>query len=75
MLTDLVLAALHHLLVFGLIAMLVSESVLLRASIDGATLKRMAGLDAGYGVTAVLLLIVGFARVFHGIKGYDIAGI
>jgi putative membrane protein len=71
MLTDLVLAALHHLLVFGLIAMLVSESVLLRASIDGATLKRMAGLDAGYGVTAVLLLIVGFARVFHGIKGYD----
>jgi putative membrane protein len=71
MMTDLVLAAFHHLLVFGLITMLVSESVLLRNSIDGVVLKRLAGLDAGYGVTAVLLLIVGFARVFHGIKGED----
>lgn len=71
MLTDLTLAALHHLLFFGLISMLVTQSVLLSRPIDGAALKRLAGVDRGYGITAVLLLAVGFARVFHGIKGYD----
>jgi len=71
MLTDLTLAAFHHLLFFGLISMLVTQSVLLSRPIDGAALKRLAGVDRGYGITAVLLLVVGFGRVFHGIKGYD----
>jgi putative membrane protein len=71
MLPDLTLAALHHLLVFGLVAMLASESVLLRGTVDSATVRRLAGIDTGYGLTAVLLLIVGLLRVFHGIKGED----
>lgn len=71
MLTDLLLAATHHLLVFALIAMLVAESVLLRGPIDASTLRRLAGLDAGYGTSAVLLLIVGLLRVFYGVKGHD----
>jgi len=71
MLTDLLLASLHHLLVFALIAMLVTESVLLRGTITGAVLQRLARLDAGYGMTAGLLLAVGLLRVFYGIKGYD----
>jgi putative membrane protein len=69
MLPDLTLAALHHLLVFGLVAMLASESALLRGPVDGATVRRLAGLDAGYGLTAVLLLVVGLLRVFYGAKG------
>lgn len=71
MLTDLTLAAFHHLLFFGLISMLVTQSVLLSRPIDGAALKRLAGVDRGYGITALLLLAVGMGRVFHGIKGYD----
>ena len=71
MLTDLLLASLHHLLVFALIAMLVTESVLLRGTIDGAVVKRLARLDSGYGASAGLLLVVGLLRVFFGIKGYD----
>ena len=71
MLTDLLLAAAHHLLFFGLISMLVTESVLLSRPIDAAALRRLSGVDRGYGIVAVLLLIVGFSRVFHGIKGYD----
>ncbi|QWF19317.1 DUF2214 family protein [Lysobacter capsici] len=71
MLTDLLLAAFHHLLVFALISMLVAESVLLRGPIDAAVLKRLAGLDAGYGLSAMLLLAVGIARLFHGVKGVD----
>ena len=71
MLTDLLLASLHHLLFFALIAMLVTESVLLRGTITGAILQRLARLDAGYGASAGLLLLVGLLRVFFGIKGYD----
>jgi len=71
MLTDLVLAALHHLPVFGLVAMLVSQSILLRGQMDARVLARLAGIDRGYGITAVLLLVVGLLRVFHGIKGED----
>lgn len=70
MLTDLLLAATHHLLVFALISMLVAESVLLRGPIDAAVLRRLAGLDAGYGMSAVLLLIVGVLRLIYGIKGH-----
>ncbi|MGH8082676.1 MAG: DUF2214 family protein, partial [Lysobacter sp.] len=71
MLTDLLLAACHHLLVFALIAMLVAESVLLRGPIDATVLRRLGGLDSGYGVSAVLLLGVGLSRVMFGIKGHD----
>ncbi|MFQ6309600.1 DUF2214 family protein [Lysobacter capsici] len=71
MLTDLLLAAFHHLLVFAMISMLVAESVLLRGPIDAAALKRLAGLDAGYGMSAMLLLAVGVARLFYGVKGLD----
>ena len=71
MLTDLLLAATHHLLVFALVAMLVAESLLLRGPIDTATLHRLARLDGGYGASAGLLLLVGIGRVVFGLKGYD----
>jgi putative membrane protein len=71
MLTDLLLAALHHLLVLGLIAMLVTELVLLRGTLDGPVLQRLARVDAGYGMNAGLLLAVGLLRVFYGLKGSD----
>ena len=71
MLTDLLLAALHHLLVFALIAMLVAESTLLRGTLDATTLNRVARLDAGYGAAAGLLLVAGLLRVFYGVKGSE----
>src|SRR5690606_22716758 len=71
MLTDLLLATLHHLLVFGLVAMLVSQSLLLRGRLDAHVLARLAGVDRGYGPVAVLLLVVGLLRVFPGLKGED----
>ncbi|MFD0738013.1 DUF2214 family protein [Lysobacter koreensis] len=71
MLTDLLLASLHHLLVFALVAMLVAESALLRGTVDVPALQRLARLDQGYGLVAGLLLVAGLVRVFHGIKGQD----
>ena len=71
MLTDFLLAALHHLLAFGLVAMLATESVLLSRPLDAAALRRLGGVDRGYGIVAGLLLAVGLLRVFQGIKGPD----
>ena len=71
MLTDFLLASLHHLLVFALVAMLVAEAVLLRGPLDGAGVRRIARLDGGYGLAAVLLLAAGGLRIVWGIKGWD----
>jgi putative membrane protein len=71
MLTDLFLAAFHHLLILGLVSMLVTQSVLLRGRMDGSVLVKLGGIDRGYGITALLLLVVGFLRVFQGVKGED----
>jgi putative membrane protein len=71
MLTDLTLASLHHLLFFALIAMLATESVLLRGRVDGPTIQRLAGVDLGYGLSAMALIAVGIARIVYGVKGHD----
>jgi len=71
MFRDFLLASAHHLLFFGLIAMLVVESALLARLPDAATVRRLVGIDRGYGITAGLLLAVGLVRVFHGVKGSD----
>lgn len=66
---DLVLAILHHLLVFSLAGLLAVELALVRPGVGGATLKALGALDAAYGATATLILAVGFSRVFFGGKG------
>jgi putative membrane protein len=67
---DLVLAILHHILAFGLVAMLMAESVLVKPGMTGETARRVAGLDAGYGASSVLLILVGVARVAFAAKGW-----
>ena len=67
---DLVLAILHHILAFGLVAMLMGESVLVKPGMTGETARRVAGLDAGYGATSVLLIAVGVARLIWAAKGW-----
>ena len=68
---DLGLAILHHLLAFGLVAILMAESVLVRPGITPDQCRRVAGIDAGYGVSSGLLLIVGGARLAFAAKGWD----
>ena len=65
---DLSLAILHHILVFGLVAMLMAERVMVSsAPID---VRRLARLDGGFGAVAGLILVVGAARVIWGGKGW-----
>jgi putative membrane protein len=66
---DLVLAILHHLLILSLAGLMMAGFVLVRPGVSGAGLKTLGGIDAGYGGTAVLILVVGFCRVFLGAKG------
>jgi putative membrane protein len=71
--TDATLAILHHLVIFGLFALLVAERVLLRQAVSGRAnadeLLRLPRLDAAYGMAAGLALAIGAARVAWGMKG------
>ena len=72
MTTDLLLAIAHHLLIFGLVAVLAAETVLVRPGLTGNALTRLGGIDRAYGLVAVLQ----FARqapafVFFGLKGWE----
>ena len=71
MLTDLLLAIGHHILIFSLAGILAAEIVLIRPNMSPADLARAGWLDLSYGIIAGLIVIVGFGRVFFGIKGPD----
>jgi len=71
MAVDLALAIAHHLLILGLIVMVALEFARLRPGLTGAELTALARLDAGFGATAALVVVVGVLRVIFGIKGYQ----
>jgi putative membrane protein len=70
MAADLHLAIAHHLLIFILFGILVSELVLVRKGVSGADLTRLASIDLWYGIVALLIVIVGFSRAIYGAKGW-----
>ncbi len=69
--TDAVLAIVHHLLVFGLAMALAGEAILAGRQISAADAIKLARIDVAFGILAGLILIVGFGRVYFGIKGPD----
>lgn len=69
MITDLTLAILHHVLVFGIFAMLAIESSMLRTGLSGNALVRLARIDGGYGMAAAAVIVIGVLRVLYGAKG------
>jgi putative membrane protein len=68
MLADFLLAYSHFILVFVLLGCLVAEIVLVRPGMDSAVLTRVGRIDLVYGIVAGLLLVVGFLRVYFGLK-------
>lgn len=70
-LVDLVLAILHHFLVFALAAVLAAETVLINQPLAGDTVRRLARIDGMYGATAGLIVVVGICRVLFGLKGWE----
>ena len=67
---DLLLACLHHLLIFALFATLLTEFLLLRPGFDSASLQRVARVDLLYGLLAGVLLVVGLSRAVFAAKGW-----
>jgi putative membrane protein len=68
--TDLLLAIVHHLIVFGLAAVLAAELALMRpAAMSPHTVRLLGRFDAAYGLLALAILVVGFLRVKYGAKG------
>lgn len=67
--SDVLLSSFHFLLIFTLVAVLAAQYVLIRPEITASGLRLAAHLDRLYGISAVLLLGVGFSRVYWGAKG------
>lgn len=71
MYTDLILAILHHLAVFGLAAVIGAELVLVRPGISPRGLSLLARVDGAYGGLATAIVVIGVARVIFGLKGWE----
>jgi putative membrane protein len=63
------LAFLHHAAAFVVVAALVVELVLLKGELTPAYARSVLRMDAAYGLSATILLVVGFLRVFYTEKG------
>lgn len=71
MFADLILAILHHLAVAILIVLIAVELALLKPGMTSRDLRILTGVDAGYGASAGLVIVIGICRVLWGIKTAD----
>jgi len=71
MMTDFVLASLHHVLIFALMAALAAQLVLVRPGLTAPLIARISRIDGAYGALSVLVIIVGVSRVIWGAKGWE----
>jgi putative membrane protein len=71
MTSSVLFAFLHHAAAFLLVAVVTVELVVLRGELTLASARTLLRMDAVYGVSAMVLLAVGFVRVFYTEKGSD----
>ena len=71
MVTTALMAFLHHLLAFTLVACVVYEFLTFRQVLTVEEARRIQRVDLVYGISAGLLLIVGLLRVFIFEKGVN----
>ena len=71
MFADLILAILHHLAVATLIVLIGIELALLKPGMTVRDMRILTVVDAGYGVSAGLVIVIGICRVIWGIKTAD----
>jgi len=69
--TDAILAYLHFAAILTLVWFLAKEWTLLRAGAPNIDTERLAGADAGFGITAMLVLVTGGLRAVYGAKGWS----
>src|SRR6267154_6620894 len=59
---DLLLAIVHHVLIFGIFGILSAELMAVRPDMSSATALRIASIDSLYGIFAAAVVIIGFCR-------------
>jgi putative membrane protein len=69
MISTVALAFLHHAAAFVIVGVLMAELVLLKGELTLTSARSLLRVDAAYGIAALLLLVVGFVRVFYTEKG------
>lgn len=62
-------AFLHFLAAFGLVTTVVLERVLIKPELTLMEANRLRNIDGFYGLSAILVLVIGFLRVFYFEKG------
>jgi putative membrane protein len=67
---DVLLASVHHLFVFSLVAVLFAELVLASGAPDAARLRQLGRLDSAYGLLSMGIVAAGFLRAVYGAKGW-----
>src|ERR1700675_4624754 len=67
---DLVLAIVHHVLIFGIFGILFAELMAVRPDMSSATALRIASIDLWYGIFAGAIVIIGFCRAIFAAKGW-----
>jgi putative membrane protein len=68
---DLSLAYAHHLLFIGIFVLLGAELLLIRQGMGAADVARVGRIDSLYGLFALAVLAVGFARAIYAAKGWE----
>ena len=68
--TDAILAWLHFAAILTLVWFLAKEWTLLRAGAPNMDTERLARADAGFGITAIAVLVIGALRAVYGAKGW-----
>ncbi|CAN5206573.1 DUF2214 family protein [soil metagenome] len=69
---DTILAVVHHLLAFSIVALIAAEWAMFTLVVMDVTwVRRLSLLDAAYGIAAVGVLVIGALRVIYGAKGSD----
>jgi putative membrane protein len=64
-------AFLHHLAAFALVGAVASEFILIRGELTVTRARQVLAADMVLGVSAGVVLVVGFTRVFRFDKGAD----
>jgi putative membrane protein len=69
--TDAILAYFHFAAILALVWFLAKEWTLLRAGAPNIDTERLANADAGFGLTALAVLVTGGLRAVYGAKGWS----
>jgi putative membrane protein len=65
-----ILASLHHIAAFTLVACLVYEWLTFRQHLAAREAHGLQRIDAWYGISSLVLVVIGILRVFYGGKVY-----